>query len=47
MGAGGKGEKSVVVKEWTMLAKALVQPPEKFTGSPIRKSAIAAAMSIS
>ena len=27
-----KGEKSVVVKEWTMLAKALEQPPEKFHG---------------
>ena len=27
-----KGEKSLVVKEWTMLAKALEQPPEKFHG---------------
>ena len=27
-----KGEKSIVVKEWTMLAKALEQPPEKFHG---------------
>jgi lysyl-tRNA synthetase class 2 len=27
-----KGEKSVIVKEWTMLAKALEQPPEKFHG---------------
>jgi len=27
-----KGEKSMVVKEWTMLAKALEQPPEKFHG---------------
>ena len=27
-----KGEKSVVVKDWTMLAKALEQPPEKFHG---------------
>ena len=27
-----KGEKSVVVKSWTMLAKALEQPPEKFHG---------------
>ena len=27
-----KGEKSVVVREWTMLAKALEQPPEKFHG---------------
>ncbi len=27
-----KGEKSVIVKEWTMLAKALEQPPEKFQG---------------
>ena len=27
-----KGEKSVVVKAWTMLAKALEQPPEKFHG---------------
>ena len=27
-----KGEKSVVCKEWTMLAKALEQPPEKFHG---------------
>ena len=27
-----KGEKSVVVKKWTMLAKALEQPPEKFHG---------------
>jgi lysyl-tRNA synthetase class 2 len=27
-----KGEKSVVVGEWTMLAKALEQPPEKFHG---------------
>ena len=27
-----KGEKSVVVKEWTMLSKALEQPPEKFHG---------------
>ena len=27
-----KGEKSVVVKEWDLLAKALEQPPEKFHG---------------
>ncbi len=27
-----KGEKSVVVKEWELLAKALEQPPEKFHG---------------
>ena len=27
-----KGEKSVICKEWTMLAKALEQPPEKFHG---------------
>ena len=27
-----KGEKSLVVKSWTMLAKALEQPPEKFHG---------------
>ena len=27
-----KGEKSVVVQEWAMLAKALEQPPEKFHG---------------
>ena len=27
-----KGEKSLIVKEWTMLAKALEQPPEKFHG---------------
>ncbi len=27
-----KGEMSLVVKEWTMLAKALEQPPEKFHG---------------
>jgi len=27
-----KGEKSVVVKDWAMLAKALEQPPEKFHG---------------
>ena len=27
-----KGEKSLVVKDWTMLAKALEQPPEKFHG---------------
>ncbi|MBO7720884.1 MAG: lysine--tRNA ligase [Kiritimatiellae bacterium] len=27
-----RGEKSVVVGEWTMLAKALEQPPEKFHG---------------
>ncbi|MGN0855602.1 MAG: amino acid--tRNA ligase-related protein, partial [Kiritimatiellia bacterium] len=27
-----KGEKSLVVREWTMLAKALEQPPEKFHG---------------
>lgn len=27
-----KGEKSIVVKEWDMLAKALEQPPEKFHG---------------
>ena len=27
-----KGEKSVIVKSWTMLAKALEQPPEKFHG---------------
>ena len=27
-----KGEKSLIVKEWTMLAKALEQPPEKFPG---------------
>ena len=27
-----KGEKSVVVKKWTMLSKALEQPPEKFHG---------------
>lgn len=27
-----KGEKSLVVEEWTMLAKALEQPPEKFHG---------------
>ena len=27
-----KGEKSLLVKEWTMLAKALEQPPEKFHG---------------
>ncbi len=27
-----KGEKSLVVKTWTMLAKALEQPPEKFHG---------------
>jgi lysyl-tRNA synthetase class 2 len=27
-----KGEKSIVVKSWTMLAKALEQPPEKFHG---------------
>ncbi len=27
-----KGEKSLVVKEWTMLAKALEQPPEKYHG---------------
>jgi lysyl-tRNA synthetase class 2 len=27
-----KGEKSIVVKEWEMLAKALEQPPEKFHG---------------
>ena len=27
-----KGEKSIIVKEWTMLAKALEQPPEKFHG---------------
>ncbi len=27
-----KGEKSIVVKDWTMLAKALEQPPEKFHG---------------
>ena len=27
-----KGEKSVIVKDWTMLAKALEQPPEKFHG---------------
>ena len=27
-----KGEKSVVVQEWSMLAKALEQPPEKFHG---------------
>ncbi len=27
-----KGEKSLIVKEWTMLAKALKQPPEKFHG---------------
>ncbi len=27
-----KGEKSIVVADWTMLAKALEQPPEKFHG---------------
>ena len=27
-----KGEKSVIVKEWDLLAKALEQPPEKFHG---------------
>ena len=27
-----KGEKSIVVKDWEMLAKALEQPPEKFHG---------------
>ncbi len=27
-----KGEKSLVVKEWAMLSKALEQPPEKFHG---------------
>ncbi len=27
-----KGEKSIVVKEWELLAKALEQPPEKFHG---------------
>ena len=27
-----KGEKSVIVKEWELLAKALEQPPEKFHG---------------
>lgn len=27
-----KGEKSIVVAQWTMLAKALEQPPEKFHG---------------
>ena len=27
-----KGEKSVVVKDWDLLAKALEQPPEKFHG---------------
>ncbi len=27
-----KGEKSLVVKEWALLAKALEQPPEKFHG---------------
>lgn len=27
-----KGEKSLIVKNWTMLAKALEQPPEKFHG---------------
>lgn len=27
-----KGEKSLIVKGWTMLAKALEQPPEKFHG---------------
>lgn len=27
-----KGEMSLIVKEWTMLAKALEQPPEKFHG---------------
>ncbi len=27
-----KGEKSLVVRDWTMLAKALEQPPEKFHG---------------
>ena len=27
-----KGEKSVIVKDWSMLAKALEQPPEKFHG---------------
>jgi len=27
-----KGEKSIVVSEWAMLAKALEQPPEKFHG---------------
>ncbi len=27
-----KGEKSLIVKEWTILAKALEQPPEKFHG---------------
>ena len=27
-----KGEKSIVVREWAMLAKALEQPPEKFHG---------------
>ncbi len=27
-----KGEKSLIVSEWTMLAKALEQPPEKFHG---------------
>ena len=27
-----KGEKSLVVREWTMLAKVLEQPPEKFHG---------------
>ncbi len=27
-----RGEKSIVCKEWTMLAKALEQPPEKFHG---------------
>jgi len=27
-----KGEQSVIVKEWDMLAKALEQPPEKFHG---------------
>jgi lysyl-tRNA synthetase class 2 len=27
-----KGEKSLIVSDWTMLAKALEQPPEKFHG---------------
>ena len=27
-----KGEKSIIVKEWDLLAKALEQPPEKFHG---------------